>query len=420
MRDGTNFDDIENLWVRNGTSITKNPLRELIQDLDSLPFPSYANDSYYFINDDKFDHIDHAIEDRHLWIQGSRGCPFVCTYCVNSVTQPLFKDNGKYRRVRSVGNVVEEIKYQLRVVEQVKLPKNSKNTVLFIDEVFGNDKEWMSEFESVYPKEVGLPYLMETLPHPNLVNETTLNLFVNSGVEEINFGIQTGSDYIRNRIFRRPTKNKEIIEIANDIAKRGVTLRYDLIADNPYDTEETLKETVELLLQLPLPLSFNLFRLQWFPDYPLTKLAIKDGYITEEDASIESLIKTTTNDWAYVPKLMLTDKKIRITNVIWLIVWGHTKYDIVRFSVFNDSIGSKLCLYYLNLKAVLYGKVVGVGGLRKRYRLIARGMTAIALISKGNFKELIRQVTWVIKKKIRRSRFQYSQGAYSGYHKMTD
>ena len=116
------------------------------------------------------------MEDQLLWIQGSRGCPFVCTYCVNSVTQPLFKDKGKYSRKRSVQNIVEEMKEQIRMLEKHNLPENWKTKVLFIDEVFASDKEWLKEFESLYPKEVGIPYFFETLPHKGLVNKKSLDL----------------------------------------------------------------------------------------------------------------------------------------------------------------------------------------------------------------------------------------------------
>jgi hypothetical protein len=161
-----------------------------------------------------------------------------------------------------------------------------------------------------------------------------------------------------------------------------------------------------------VPPAFNLFRLQWFPDYPLTKKAIEDGYITEEDASIEKLIEKTTNDWAYVPQLVLKDKKTTLSNVIWLIVWGHTSENITKYAVFNDSIGSKLCIYYLNFKAVLFGKIVGVGGLQSQYLLVRRAITAIGFISRGEVKGLIRKTVDVIKRNHRKKEF-------SGHHKMT-
>ena len=413
MRDGKTFDDIENIWTRNGDCITRNGSRQLIDDLDSIPFPSYAKDSFIFINNDSLDTTDLSVRDNFLWIQGSRGCPFLCSFCINSYTQPLFAKNGKYSRMRSPGNIIEEINEQLKTAEKTGLPKGWKNKILFVDEVFGKNLDWLKEFESLYPRDVGMPYIFETLPHKVLVNKNTLDLWERSGAETINFGIQTGSDHIRNKIFKRPTVNKDIVRIANDIADRGIQLRYDLIADNPYDTEESLEETIRLLYRLPQPVSnkFNLFRLQWFPGYPLTNKAIEDGHITEEDSNIEKLIKRTSNDWAYVPTIeMPKNRKTKLTNVIWLIVWGHVNENIVKYSVFGDSIGSKLRLQCLNYKALLFGKVVGVGGLAHRYLLVRYGISFLRYLSRGDVKGLARKVKEVL---TRRKLF----AVHSGFHK---
>ena len=315
--------------------------------------------------------------------------------------------------MRSPENIIEEIKEQLKVVKNMGLPEDWKDRVLFIDEVFAKNLEWLKEFESSYQKGEGMSYIFETLPHQNLVNKNSLDLWESSGAETINFGIQTGSDHIRNNIFKRPTVNNDIIKIANDIADRGIKLRYDLIADNPYDTEVSLKESIKLLYQLPQPISnkFNLFRLQWFPGYPLTNKAIEDGHIKEEDVSIEKLIKRTSNDWAYVPTLeMIQNKKTKLTNVIWLIVWGHTNENIVKYSVFSDSIGSKLCLQYLNYKALMFGKVVGVGGLHEDYLLLRWGINFLRYLSKGDVKGLTQKIIELLK---RRKTFK----KHRGFHK---
>ena len=85
---------------------------------------------------------------------------------------------------------------------------------------------------------------------------------------------------------RRPGKNWELLKLAHEIAELGIKIRYDLIIDNPYDTEETLKETIDLLLKLPKPLRLNLYALQIFPNYPLTQKAIEDGHITRQQIKV--------------------------------------------------------------------------------------------------------------------------------------
>ena len=380
LRDGKEYTDIENLWINNGSHIIRNPMRPLIQDLDSLPFPSYGNNSFYFIDSNRITTNDPTLLDNYLMIQTSRGCPYVCSYCANSLLLPLFKNLGPYTRRRSVNNIIREIRGNLH------LAGNAKEFVLFVDEVFGTDKSWLGEFESIYKKEICLPFYVEY--NPGLINSTMLNKLVNAGVQTINFGIQTGSDYIRNSIFHRQGKNSEIVNIANKVARHGINIKYDLILDNPYDTEESLKNAISLLLQLPKPLVFNLYSLQYFPDYPLTRTAIEDGYIKIEDTSIDSLMERITKNWAFVPKRLPFNKKQMLQNIIWLVVWEHATDGIVKYAIFNNSLGSEFCLNYLNYKAIVLGKILGVGGIVSKHRWMRNLIYVFKYILNGDIKSL--------------------------------
>ena len=384
LRDGKEYRDIENLWINNGNHIIKNPMRPLIQNLDSLPFPTYGNDSFSFINSDRLTTEDPSLSSSLLMIQTSRGCPYVCSYCVNSLLRPLFKNLGPYTRRRSVNSIIREIKGNLN------LSRNAIYSVLFVDEVFGTDKSWLDEFESIYKKEICLPFYVEY--NPGLINSTILGKLVSAGVQTINFGIQTGSDYIRNSIFHRQGKNSEIINIANEIARYGIAIKYDLIMDNPYDTEESLKNAISLLLQLPKPLAFNLFSLQYFPDYPLTRKAIKDGHIKIEDVSIDTLMERTARTWSFVPKRLPLNTKQVLQNIIWLVAWEHAADGIVKYAVFNNSLGSKLCLNYLNRKAIVLGKTLGIGGLVHRHIWIIYLTAGFKYILRGDVKSLYRKI----------------------------
>jgi len=358
LRDGNEYFDIYNLWINHKGTIIKNPLRPLIQDLDSIPFPSYCSDSFFFIDDNRISRNDPAILDDRLQVMGARGCPFACPFCVNSVTKPLFKNLGNYTRIRSVRNIIDEIKQQLT------FSGNCKKTVVFNEEVFGWKKEWVDDFSLHYNKEVEMPF--DICYNPKVVTPELFAKLVSSGLNEINMGIQSGSDNIRNNLFKRQEKNSEIIKIDKFITDSGVRAAFDLIADNPYETEETLKETINFLFQLTKPLHFNYFRLQYFPTYPLTQKALIDGYIQTEDITDECLFENATKRMMYDPKLFPFTTKNALQNIIWLIVWNHTKESIVKYAISDNSLTAKICLIYLNFKAVFLGKIFGKGGIKRK------------------------------------------------------
>ena len=349
LRDGKEYRSIKNLWVKQNGRIVQNPMRPLIQDLDSVPFPAYARDSFYFIGSNKLVREDAAVFDPILATMPARGCPFMCSYCVNSLLRPLYKGLGPYNRRRSAANLIAEMK------EVLAIPGNKKKLIEFHDENFGTDESWLIEFENLYPKEIGLPFKVQY--NPRLIKPELIRRLKECGLHRIKFGIEAGADRIRNRVFHRPGKNVEILKLAHEIAKYGVKIRYDLIIDNPYDTEQTLKETIDLLLKLPKPLRFNLYSLQYFPEYPLTRQAIQDGHITDQEASLSHLHKKMARNWAFVPRFFPLNKKQMMHNIIWLVVYGHAEDAAVKQAVFNDTLRARLKIIYLNLKAVFWGKI---------------------------------------------------------------
>lgn len=389
LRDNKPYSEIRNLWIKKADNTAKNPMRPLIQDLDNLPFPSYGNKSFYFINENKLSSSDPAIAENALWVKASRGCPYVCSYCVNSLLHSSFKGLGPYMRRRSVQNILKEIKSALSI------PKNKKDYIFFVDEVFGEDEDWLNEFETSYKEEIGIPFFVSY--NPKDINAKNFSKLKNAGLETLNFGIQAGTDYIRNRIFHRPGTNKEILEVAKMVSGKGIRVLYDLILDNPYDTEETLKETIGLFLGLPKPLSFNLFSLQYFPNYPLTKKAIEDKFISPDEISLDNLFKSATRNMAFVPKLSFNRKQI-LQNIIWLVVWNHAKDSSVKYAVFKDSPGAKLVLGYLNLKSVILGALYGAGGFAERNLWFLNLTNALSLLFKGDLKTIHSKIKRRIKR----------------------
>jgi len=109
---GSEISGIPGIATRNENGVQWGPPRELIDDLDTIPFPAWDLvdiDTYA-----KLGRAGNIRRGRFLPLFTSRGCPFQCYYCHN-----LF---GKSFRKRSSENVVREIKtmvetYGIRDIE---------------------------------------------------------------------------------------------------------------------------------------------------------------------------------------------------------------------------------------------------------------------------------------------------------------
>ena len=390
VRDGKDYSNIKNLWVNKGSEIIKNPQGPLVQELDLLPFAEYGNENMYFIELNKMTREDPELDHNVLYLQSTRGCPYSCSFCVETMYHDIYKGLGKFVRRRSVDSIVKEVNLHLN------RPGNKKKRIYFIDEVFGSAPGFIEEFSNRWPKEVGLGF--DVLYHPKSLKVKTIEKLASAGVLEINFGVQTGSDKIRNDVFTRPGTNEEIIELTNEISKFDIKIRYDLILDNDFETKETLKECLSLIMRLPKPVIFNTFSLQHFPDYPMTKLAIEAGHITEDELDDwPTMMKRTTENWKFIPRWKKREKTKtkqiqRLNNLIWMMCWNHATDKQIKYAVFSKSIFSKILFHYLNIKSVLLWSIWGEGGFLHmasfRLRFLTYPLAAIKLILKGDWNQL--------------------------------
>jgi radical SAM superfamily enzyme YgiQ (UPF0313 family) len=96
-------------------------------------------------------------------------------------------------------------------------------------------------------------------------------------------GVQSGSERVRRSVFKRHYTNKKVLNQAEVFHKYGVSVRYDFILDNPFETFEESLESIDLMLDFPQPFSLNLFSLKYFPMTEITSMALAKGLINESD-----------------------------------------------------------------------------------------------------------------------------------------
>jgi len=311
----------QNIWFRNGGDIIKNDIRNLIEDLNTLPSQDFDISTHYIIKNKSISKMTEELLYEYMphWRIGSssgyltmitRGCPYSCTYCFNDKLNTMYKGKGKIVRSRSISNVIAEL--------AGVLSKHDKfDTINFADDAFllNSNISWYEEFCSSYKKNINLPFscICSTMQ----VKEESFKLLVDAGLYSVQLGIQSGSEKTL-KLFNRHFNEQLNLEKINIINKSKTKLipTYDIILDNPYDTEQDLLDTIEFLIKIPKPFQLQIFSLTFFPGTPLYEKAIIDGVIKEEDEDIYIKNDSSFNSQIYFNQLiflipLLSERQLR-------------------------------------------------------------------------------------------------------------
>jgi anaerobic magnesium-protoporphyrin IX monomethyl ester cyclase len=233
LEQGKDITHIRNLWVKdNGGEIHKNPLRPPIQDLDELPFMD--RELYR-----KYKSL-RAYEHSQLIMTG-RGCPYSCSFCFNRSLREMYdKTGGRYVRRRTVDNVINEIR-TLQARYDVR-------KILFLDDTFILDREWVLSFLESYRDLVALPF--SCLVRADLINEPIVRALKDAGCFFVRMGIESGNEDLRNRVLNRRMTSHQVRKAAHLVKRHGIRLSTNSILGIPGETIETALETVRINLDI--------------------------------------------------------------------------------------------------------------------------------------------------------------------------
>jgi len=250
---------IPNWWFKMSGKVIKNPVRPLVDDLDSLPLPD--RDLVY-----SKDAISRHSKIKHF-ISG-RGCPYNCTYCFNHAFSKIYKGKGKRFRQRSVDSVIEELQEV-----QAKYPLEF---VVFVDDTFVLSKGWLGEFVEEYPKRIGLPFYCNT--RANLVTEEQVRLLKKAGAFCAGMGIEAGNDRIRNELLKRNMSRDQILNACRLLHEGELNLATNNMLALPTGSLEDDFETLELNIECR-PAYAHAFLFQPYPRTELGEFAREEGWM---------------------------------------------------------------------------------------------------------------------------------------------
>jgi len=251
--------NIKNLWFKKNGKIIKNEIRPLLEDLDSLPFP-----------DKEIFYSKVPLCKKVYVTMVSRGCPYHCSFCCNNILKKIYKGKGRYLRIRSVENVLEEL--------NIAKGKYEPKYFSFPDDTFTTNKAWLEQFIIRYKKEINKPFLCYT--HTKFIDEEIAKLLKYGGCFWLNIGIQTASEINRRKILKRIESNEEIAQAAESCHKVKLKFSIDHIFNIPYEGEKEYIEALKFYNKLR-PTIINSFYLRYYPKTEIINVAKEAGIIND-------------------------------------------------------------------------------------------------------------------------------------------
>ncbi|EKD25715.1 MAG: cobalamin B12-binding protein [uncultured bacterium] len=240
--------NIPNIAFKKNNSIHKGIIRPLI-NLDDLPIMP-DKDLYY---------KPYPLFNDGYIISTSRGCPYRCSYCNNSMYWELYKNTGRYYRKRKVNHVIEELK--------LAKSKYNPSHIFFLDESFNADTDWLKEFLNVYKEIIQIPFYCFLLS--DLSTRDSIRLLAESGCYKIQFGFQTADENLRRNILNRYSSNESVKNLIKWCKEFNIFTAADTIMKIPGENETIMYNTAEFYTK-HTPDSIETF---WMRYYPGTKIS---------------------------------------------------------------------------------------------------------------------------------------------------
>jgi radical SAM superfamily enzyme YgiQ (UPF0313 family) len=237
LSNGTSAEGIPGIWAKEKGEEIRNPGGSFVENIDQFPYPDWGlwedlEKYFYFLG--------------MLYIQGSRGCPYKCTYCdAHGIAEAVA---GNFFRLCDPVKFAGEIAYQWN---RFKGLKNPPRLAQLFDPVFTISMEWLQAFCDEY-RRLGLHKELRYSAFTRIdhLNEEKIKLLAESGCAILRPGIETGDDDIRQRVYKKSTTTAQIREVVRLCRKHGIALTAFYMLGGPGESRETMQCTIDLAVEI--------------------------------------------------------------------------------------------------------------------------------------------------------------------------
>ncbi|MFQ6015508.1 MAG: B12-binding domain-containing radical SAM protein [Anaerolineae bacterium] len=238
-----------------------------IVDLDGLPWPAY-----HLFKMERYTNLQPAVDRvegaRSFSIMTSRGCPYRCTFCSQSIMPQRW-------RARSPQNVVAEWRHLVEDLGAHEIGVLDDSANIRVDRLHAICDLLIQE------KLNHVPWIFVNGIRANLASKELLAHMKAAGLKRTAFGVETGDPHILRSINKRIDLDT-IRQAFRNAKEAGVETIGFFIIGLPGDTEESMERTISFALELD-PLIANFSMMTPFPGTKVYELVKKEGRLLMED-----------------------------------------------------------------------------------------------------------------------------------------
>lgn len=250
---GKALDEIENLIYKKGRKIIANKSREFVENLDTLPFPTYEGFEMNKYTEEKA-------------IITSRGCPYGCIFCA------VGRVIGNRVRTRSAKGVVEELMYWY---------KKGHRQFSFQDDNFTFDEKRAYDIcdEIERSKLKGL-FLRCAAARADKLSYDLLKKMKNVGFKTIAVGVEVGNDKML-KIINKGEKFECIERTVREACELGYDVYLNFLIGSPYETISDVQDSINFAKRYPV-FYVDFANIVPYPGTRLYEFLSKKGYLLQE------------------------------------------------------------------------------------------------------------------------------------------
>lgn len=233
LKNDCDFSGINGIYYRDNGVIKGTKPRGLIKDLDSLPYPAFD-----LLPLEKYRPAFQWDKKRpYLMVYANRGCPYNCTFCAS-------KSNfGRTVRFRSPESVVDEIEYY-------KGRYGVKEIIFYDDTLVINKNHILDLCDIMIRRKLDIAWgCFSTV---DAMSFELAKRMKEAGCFTIFLGLESGSERMLKSMNKSYKSVKQARQVVSDVRKAGIQAVGSFIFGVPGETEETIKETIDFALDLPL------------------------------------------------------------------------------------------------------------------------------------------------------------------------